>query len=77
MMERSEVQQNDTLCSRRSRYLIMEFTGEGGFGKVARAVDLITSQDVALKILKKETPSEREVDHVINFNYELNEMLIP
>ncbi|XP_035472737.2 homeodomain-interacting protein kinase 1-like isoform X1 [Scophthalmus maximus] len=61
MMERSEVQQNDTLCSRRSRYLIMEFTGEGGFGKVARAVDLITSQDVALKILKKETPSEREI----------------
>ncbi|XP_044053186.1 homeodomain-interacting protein kinase 2-like [Siniperca chuatsi] len=48
------VQKSDILCSNTSRYLIQDFTGEGCFGKVAKCVNLITSQDVALKILKTE-----------------------
>uniref|UniRef100_A0A8D3C7S2 Protein kinase domain-containing protein n=2 Tax=Scophthalmus maximus TaxID=52904 RepID=A0A8D3C7S2_SCOMX len=56
-----KVQPFDTLLSSTSRYLIMEFTGEGSFGQVARALNLIISQEVALKILKTESESEREI----------------
>ena len=39
------------LCSRTSSYLIVDFTGEGAFGKVAKGVNLLTSQILALEIL--------------------------
>uniref|UniRef100_A0A4W6C1D3 Protein kinase domain-containing protein n=1 Tax=Lates calcarifer TaxID=8187 RepID=A0A4W6C1D3_LATCA len=49
-----------------NRYLIQDFIGEGSFGKIAKAVNLSTSQDVALKILKTEDTADREVDHLIS-----------
>ncbi|GAA6229675.1 homeodomain-interacting protein kinase 2-like [Lates japonicus] len=59
--ENSEVTKSDILCSSTSRYLIQDLIGEGSFGKVAMGVNLITSQDVALKILKTEDTAEREI----------------
>lgn len=66
------VQKSDVLCSDTSRYLIQDFIDEGCFGIVAKCVNLITSQEVALKILKTETEdsndAEREVDHLFHFD---------
>ncbi|XP_071338588.1 homeodomain-interacting protein kinase 1-like [Trachinotus anak] len=59
--ESSEVLINDILCSSTSRYLITEFNGEGRFGKVTKGINLTTSQDVALKMLKAESSAEREI----------------
>uniref|UniRef100_A0A4W6G708 Protein kinase domain-containing protein n=2 Tax=Lates calcarifer TaxID=8187 RepID=A0A4W6G708_LATCA len=59
--ESSEVRNNNILCSSTSRYLIQEVIGEGTFGKVTKAVNLITSKDVALKILKTEDTTKREI----------------
>ncbi|XP_068444180.1 homeodomain-interacting protein kinase 2-like [Clinocottus analis] len=52
--KKSEVQNGDILYSNKSCYLIQDFIGEGSYGKVAKCVNLITSQEVALKILKTE-----------------------
>uniref|UniRef100_A0A3B4T9I5 Protein kinase domain-containing protein n=1 Tax=Seriola dumerili TaxID=41447 RepID=A0A3B4T9I5_SERDU len=60
--ERSEEQRSDILCSSTNRYLLQNYTGEGSFGVVAKGVNLITSQDVALKILKTEETSDREIN---------------
>ncbi|XP_018536411.2 homeodomain-interacting protein kinase 1 [Lates calcarifer] len=56
-----EVLKSDILCSSTNRYLIQDFIGEGSFGKIAKAVNLSTSQDVALKILKTEDTADREI----------------
>lgn len=66
------VQKSDILCSNTGRYLLQDFTDEGHTSKVAKCVNIITSQEVALKILKTEynVVANREVDHLINFvNY--------
>ena len=50
--ETSEVLKSNALCSSTSRYLTEDFMGEGSFGKVAEAVNLLTTQIMALNILK-------------------------
>ncbi|AWP16799.1 putative homeodomain-interacting protein kinase 2-like [Scophthalmus maximus] len=49
-----EVENGNMLNSSTGHYLILDFIGEGRFGKVAKSVNLITAQDVALKIFKTE-----------------------
>ena len=60
-LESPEVLRGDVLCSSTRRYLIKDFCGEGSFGKVAKGVNVFTSQDVAIKILHTEETAEREV----------------
>ncbi|XP_069369920.1 homeodomain-interacting protein kinase 2-like isoform X2 [Paralichthys olivaceus] len=57
----SEVPQSNILCSGTNSYLITEVCGEGAFGKVVKAVNMATSQEVALKILKREDAAPREM----------------
>ena len=52
MSQSSEVQRRDIHCSSTGFYLIEDFMGEGLLGKDAKGVNLLTSQIVALKILK-------------------------
>ncbi|KAK1899014.1 Homeodomain-interacting protein kinase 1 [Dissostichus eleginoides] len=60
-----EVQPGHTLLSSSSGYSVLEFIGEGCFGRVARCRNLATQETVAVKILKKDTDylqdTEREV----------------
>ncbi|XP_059185050.1 homeodomain-interacting protein kinase 2-like [Centropristis striata] len=49
-----EVKKSDVLCGDTGRYLVKNFIAIGSFGKVAKCVNLNTSQEVALKILKAE-----------------------
>lgn len=60
-----EVENGNMLNSSTGHYLILDFIGEGRFGKVAKSVNLITAQDVALKIFKTEENMDmkREVNH--------------
>ncbi|XP_060936356.1 homeodomain-interacting protein kinase 1-like [Limanda limanda] len=57
----SEELQSRILCSGTNRYLINKVCGEGTFGKVVKAANLNTSQEVALKILKNDTCAPREM----------------
>uniref|UniRef100_A0A671YPP2 Protein kinase domain-containing protein n=1 Tax=Sparus aurata TaxID=8175 RepID=A0A671YPP2_SPAAU len=45
-----QVQKNDVLFSNSTHYLVMNFNGEGAFGKVAQCLNLSTNERVALKI---------------------------
>lgn len=65
--DEKKVQRSDILRSDTARYVILDFVGQGCYGKVAKCVNLITSQKVALKILKTEDTkaNKREVDHFI------------
>ncbi|KAF3859942.1 hypothetical protein F7725_000197 [Dissostichus mawsoni] len=60
-----EVQPGHTLLSSSSGYSVLEFIGEGCFGRVARCRNLATQETVAVKILKKDIDylqdTEREV----------------
>ncbi|XP_034074382.1 homeodomain-interacting protein kinase 1-like [Gymnodraco acuticeps] len=60
-----EVQPGHTLLSSSSGYSVLEFIGEGCFGRVARCRNRATQETVAVKILKKDTDylqdTEREV----------------
>ncbi|XP_051805695.1 homeodomain-interacting protein kinase 3-like [Acanthochromis polyacanthus] len=47
-----EVQLGQTLLSSSSRYLVLDFIGEGCFGKVAKCCNMDTDKTVAVKILK-------------------------
>ncbi|CAJ1083984.1 homeodomain-interacting protein kinase 1-like isoform X1 [Xyrichtys novacula] len=51
----TEVQRGDTLSSSLSAYSVLEFIGEGCFGKVAKCLNIWTRETVAIKICK-ETP---------------------
>ena len=70
--------------SRRSCFCIMDIIGQGGFGTVAKGVNLCTMQDVAIKILSdNDIITEREVSLLVpahTFRYILsrwiNEVLI-
>ncbi|XP_044021641.1 homeodomain-interacting protein kinase 3-like [Siniperca chuatsi] len=62
-----QVQKRDILFSNSTRYLVLDFNGEGCFGKVAKCVNLTTAKMVAVKIHKK---SE---DHVIQREVEMLE----
>ncbi|XP_035004001.1 homeodomain-interacting protein kinase 1-like [Hippoglossus stenolepis] len=57
----SEESQSRILCSGTNRYLINKVCGEGTFGKVVKAVNLNTSQEVALKMLKNDSSAPREM----------------
>ncbi|XP_071354495.1 probable serine/threonine-protein kinase dyrk1 [Trachinotus anak] len=59
-----QVQKEDVLHSNTTNYLVLDFNGEGCFGKVAKCLDLITGKTVAIKIHKKseEHIIQREVD---------------
>ncbi|KAI3361988.1 hypothetical protein L3Q82_012338, partial [Scortum barcoo] len=59
--EHNVVEKNDVLSTCTSVYFIQDFIGEGSFGKVAKCTNLVTSQEVAVKILKKGTVAQREV----------------
>ncbi|XP_034738836.1 homeodomain-interacting protein kinase 2-like [Etheostoma cragini] len=48
------VKKLDILCSKSVRYLVLDFNGEGCFGKVAKCLNLKTSEMTAIKILRKE-----------------------
>lgn len=56
-----EDQQSNMLCSGTNCYFITEVCGEGTFGKVVKAVNIDTSEEVAIKILKLERAAPREV----------------
>uniref|UniRef100_A0A4W6CYK9 Protein kinase domain-containing protein n=2 Tax=Lates calcarifer TaxID=8187 RepID=A0A4W6CYK9_LATCA len=53
--------------SREALYSLLEFIGEGCFGKVAKCQNLTTKETVAVKILKKGTDfiqdTEKEIMH--------------
>lgn len=61
-----EVQTGQSLFSCSSGYSVLEFIGEGCYGKVAKCRNLATKQTVAVKILKEDTDmtqdTEKEVD---------------
>ena len=62
-----EVQEGQTLLGGSSRYFVLEFIGEGCFGKVAKCQNLETREIVAVKILKNDlvqdtVETENEVD---------------
>ncbi|KAG8007679.1 hypothetical protein GBF38_013325, partial [Nibea albiflora] len=48
-----EVQKHDVLYSSTTCYQVIDFSGEGSFGKVARCVNLTTGTKVAVKIHKE------------------------
>ncbi|XP_069391566.1 homeodomain-interacting protein kinase 2 [Paralichthys olivaceus] len=48
------------LCSSTACYLIKQRIGEGGFSSVVRAVNLGTSEEVAIKIIKDEKNAKKE-----------------
>ncbi|XP_069391354.1 uncharacterized protein [Paralichthys olivaceus] len=48
------------LCSSTTRYLVKERIGEGCFSSVVRAVNLSTSEEVAIKILKDKKNAKKE-----------------
>ncbi|XP_038586225.1 homeodomain-interacting protein kinase 1-like [Micropterus salmoides] len=60
-----EIQAGQTLFGSSSGYSILEFIGEGCFGKVAKCQNLATNERVAVKILKSDTDfiqdTEKEV----------------
>uniref|UniRef100_A0A671WTH9 Protein kinase domain-containing protein n=1 Tax=Sparus aurata TaxID=8175 RepID=A0A671WTH9_SPAAU len=55
---------SDILVSNSTRYLIMDFIGEGSFGKVAKCLNLTTCNTEAVKIHKnrKENVIQKEVE---------------
>uniref|UniRef100_A0AAQ6IK87 Protein kinase domain-containing protein n=1 Tax=Anabas testudineus TaxID=64144 RepID=A0AAQ6IK87_ANATE len=57
----------DILHSNTTRYLVMNFSGEGCFGKVAKCLDLVTAKMAAVKILKIDE------EHFIQMNFPLGE----
>ena len=73
----SEVPQSNILCSGTNSYLITEVCGEGAFGKVVKAVNMATSQEVALKILKREDAAPREVCNLVHFEVFVSHCLTP
>ncbi|KAK1895781.1 Homeodomain-interacting protein kinase 1 [Dissostichus eleginoides] len=61
MSQTFQVEKKDIISSQTANYLVLEFIGEGGFGKVAKCVNLKTSEIIAIKIHKD---SEDQVEEV-------------
>lgn len=55
------------LQSSTSTYSILEFIGEGFFGKVAKCRNVVTRETVAVKLLK-DTEAEHEAEHEVCLN---------
>ncbi|TKS65472.1 Homeodomain-interacting protein kinase 3 [Collichthys lucidus] len=47
-----DIQKSDVLFSSNTRYLVTDFSGEGYFGRVGKCVNLMTQEQVAVKIHK-------------------------
>ncbi|XP_031696577.1 homeodomain-interacting protein kinase 3-like [Anarrhichthys ocellatus] len=47
-----QIQKNDILCNKSVQYRVLDLIGEGGFGKVAKCVNLKTKEITAIKIHK-------------------------
>ena len=65
MLTAPELQAGHTLFSRSCAYSVLEFLGEGCFGQVVRCQNLVTKEEVAVKILKDTDftqDTEKEVD---------------
>ncbi|XP_069381048.1 homeodomain-interacting protein kinase 1-like [Paralichthys olivaceus] len=60
-----EVQAGDVLHSSFSSYSVLEFIGEGAFGKTAAAMNLRTKENVAIKILKNKE-STQDTEHEVS-----------
>ena len=45
-----QVTKDNVLCNKSTEYLVLEFIGEGCFGKVAKCINLKTSETTAIKI---------------------------
>ncbi|XP_034532443.1 uncharacterized protein LOC117807313 isoform X2 [Notolabrus celidotus] len=62
---KSTLKVGETLCSGSSDYSILDFIGEGCFGKVAKCLNISTNDTVAIKILKQDSTAildaEREL----------------
>ncbi|XP_034556286.1 probable serine/threonine-protein kinase dyrk1 [Notolabrus celidotus] len=61
----STVQVGETLHSSLSAYTILEFIGEGYFGKVAKCLNVNTQDTVAIKILKKDSTEAEDAEREI------------
>ncbi|KAI4821200.1 hypothetical protein KUCAC02_029142 [Chaenocephalus aceratus] len=59
--ETFQVEKEDIISSKSADYQVLDFIGEGGFGKVAKCVNLKTSETIAIKIHKD---SEDQVEEV-------------
>ncbi|XP_061781365.2 homeodomain-interacting protein kinase 2-like [Nerophis lumbriciformis] len=57
-----EVQLGKVLYSHRNAYSVLNFVGEGYFGKVALCKNVYTSETVAIKILKHEASIKQDLD---------------
>ncbi|XP_024132254.1 homeodomain-interacting protein kinase 2 isoform X2 [Oryzias melastigma] len=55
-----------TLLSSSTSYSVMQFIGEGYFGRVARCLNRGTNETVAVKILKKDTNSDQDAEKEVS-----------
>uniref|UniRef100_A0A665THT1 Protein kinase domain-containing protein n=1 Tax=Echeneis naucrates TaxID=173247 RepID=A0A665THT1_ECHNA len=60
-----QVEIGDLLQSNTTCYEVLDFNGEGCFGKVAKCLDLITSELVAVKIHKENRNNNIEWEHLL------------
>ncbi|KAI9516954.1 hypothetical protein NQZ68_011431 [Dissostichus eleginoides] len=61
-----EIRAGQTLFSSSSAYSVLEFIGEGCFGRVAKCRNLATRETVAVKILKKDKDSIKDIEKEVS-----------
>ncbi|XP_034535443.1 uncharacterized protein LOC117810015 [Notolabrus celidotus] len=61
----STVEVGEILHSNTSTYTVQKFLGEGGFGKVAKCLNVNTQDQVAIKILKKDSTAAEDAEREI------------
>ncbi|KAI4803275.1 hypothetical protein KUCAC02_006826 [Chaenocephalus aceratus] len=61
-----EIWAGQTLFSSSSAYSVLEFIGEGCFGRVAECRNLATRETVAIKILKKDEDSIKDIEKEVS-----------
>ncbi|KAG7514290.1 homeodomain-interacting protein kinase 2-like [Solea senegalensis] len=64
-MSAHEIKAGEILFSNSFGYSVLEFIGEGGFGKVAKCQNLVTKETVAVKILKRNTNFFQTIEHEV------------
>ncbi|XP_069378263.1 uncharacterized protein [Paralichthys olivaceus] len=60
-----DIEVGDVLQSSSTSYLVLDFIGEGTFGKITASRNLSTDEEVAVKILKKDTKSAQGTKHEV------------